>query len=117
MAEPGHGNYIRAASTTEPQRGLPLLPLRRWGNYGATRAQGARMGHRRGQPVWVGETQLFSPFHIRYRERIRPQQLGSGSGSRSPCGGLWRLAMVSHREAIDGMLTLPCVQRMEQLRE
>ena len=31
-------------------------------------------------------------------------------------GGLRRPAIVSRREAIDGMLAPPCVQRMEQLR-
>ena len=31
-------------------------------------------------------------------------------------GGLWRQAIVSRREANDGRLAPPCVQRMEQLR-
>ena len=68
----------------------------------------ARMGHRRGQPVWRGKTQLFSLLHCCWGVAV--------GAETARVVGLQRLAIVSHREAIDRMLAPPCVQRMEQLR-
>ena len=69
VAEPAHSHDIGTAATTETQPGSPLLPRRRQGNDG-TLAQGALMGHRSGQPVWRGKTQLFSPFLDTVKESV-----------------------------------------------
>ena len=113
VAEPAHGDDIRAAATTEPQLGPPLLPPRRRGNDGATRALGA---------VWRADGPLLLSAGVEGGnpiifalpgccEGIRPHHSrGVVVGAETArVGGLQRLAILSRHEAIDGMLAPQCV--------